>query len=363
MPPLEPIPGWRASGSLGPAQRFVLRIPARWNGRLVVAGTPAQRSEFACDRILSDPLLARGYAYASGNKGQGDGAVLLAAGRRLAMGGVPLPRLMLPDGRGVVFWQHAPGHRMEGWLEDFLALTQAAQAIVAEVCGRGPELTYAVGVSNGGYQVRRAIEESDRYAGALAWNAVLWTPEHNLLNVTRASAALDAGRPEEVEALGFPPDVRARSGDDSLYRKNQRIYWQTAGWLHAVHLDPRTSLAYGDVRDPEPAESWQPRLGAWEPGEAVAERIRGFANTGRIRCKLIDLASEYDHFIPPAVHLAPYRALVAAAGRADLYRSDILPNAQHVDTWSEDPSYPRMRPGHPRVLAAFDELVAWVEGG
>ena len=39
-PPLDPIPGWRTTGSLWPAERFIVRIPQRWNGRLVVAGTP-----------------------------------------------------------------------------------------------------------------------------------------------------------------------------------------------------------------------------------------------------------------------------------------------------------------------------------
>ncbi|HEX3550213.1 MAG TPA: hypothetical protein VHT53_07560, partial [Candidatus Elarobacter sp.] len=42
--PPDPIPGRRLRGSLGPAQRFEVRIPDRWNGRLVVAGAPAQRS-------------------------------------------------------------------------------------------------------------------------------------------------------------------------------------------------------------------------------------------------------------------------------------------------------------------------------
>ncbi|HXF34454.1 MAG TPA: hypothetical protein VN603_07775 [Candidatus Acidoferrales bacterium] len=30
---------------------------------MVVAGCPGQRSEFACDRIFGDVMLARGYAY------------------------------------------------------------------------------------------------------------------------------------------------------------------------------------------------------------------------------------------------------------------------------------------------------------
>jgi len=359
--PPEPIPGRRATRSLGPAERFVVRIPDRWNGRLVVAGTPAQRSEFACDRLFGDPLLARGYAYAASNKGEGDGALLLEPGRRITIEGAELPRLMLPDGRGVSFWFHAPGHRQERWRDDFVAITERARELVAVAHGREPEATYAIGLSNGGYQVRRAIESSDLYDGALTWNAALWTPEHNLLVLAEAIDAMEHGAPARIEALDFPPDVRGIDGD-TLYAKNLRVYWSVTAWLHAMHLDPTTSIAYGDVNDPAPAESWNGRISSWRPTAAVRERIAGFANTGRIRCKLIDLASEYDHLIPPKLHFAPYGKLVDAAGKRDRYRAELILHAQHVDPWSEDPNYPNMELGYPRVMAAFDELVAWVEG-
>jgi hypothetical protein len=359
--PPDPIPGRRASGSLGPAQRFVVRIPDRWNGRLVVAGTPAQRSEFACDRLFGDPLLARGYAYAASNKGQGDGALLLEPGHRITIAGVEMPRMLLPDGRGVSFWFHAPGHLMERWRDDFVAITERAHEIIAATCGREPEATYAVGLSNGGYQVRRAIESSDLYDGALTWNAALWTPEHNLLVLTEAIAAMGQGDTARVEALGFPPDVRGLDGN-TLYHKNLLAYWYVTAWLHATHLDPTTSLAYGDVDDPAPAESWNGRIAAWRATPAVRERIAGFANTGNIRCKLIDLASEFDHLIPPKLHFAPYGDLVDAAGKRGHYRAEMIARAQHVDPWSEDPNYPSMQLGYPSVMAAFDELITWIEG-
>jgi hypothetical protein len=68
-PARYPVPGTQVRASLGPGQRFVLRLPAVWNGKLVVCGTPATRSEFASDAILGDFLLARGYAFAASNKG------------------------------------------------------------------------------------------------------------------------------------------------------------------------------------------------------------------------------------------------------------------------------------------------------
>jgi hypothetical protein len=361
----RPIAGRFVAGSLWPHERFLLRIPERWNGRLVVAGTPAQRSEFACDRLFAEPLLARGFAYVSGNKGLGDGVALLDAGVRLEVDGAQLPRFALPGGRGVSFWQHAPGMRIERWLEEYLALAEIGSDALRALHGSAPRATYAVGLSNGGYQVRRAIETSDAFAGALTWNAVLWTPEHNVLrHLPQAIAAMEAAMPGAVAAFGFPPDVAAAEGDGSLYRKNLGAYWYVTAWLHAMHLDPETSLAYGDTADPERADAWSAKIGTWrfERDPRIAERVAAFSNTGRIRCKTIELASEYDHLIAPLMHLAPYAALVAGAGAASSYRLRLLAAAQHVDAWADDPAYPQMRPAHARVMVAFDELVRWVEG-
>jgi hypothetical protein len=358
----DPIAGRRVAGSLAPAQRFLLRVPERWNGGLVVAGTPGQRTEFACDLLFGDPLLARGYAYIAGNKGQGDGAVFLQPGATFAVDGAPVPRFFLPGGSALGLWQLAPGHTIEAWSDDFLALTGLAQELIADMHGRAPERIYAVGLSNGGYQVRRAIERSAAFAGALTWNAVLWTPRHNVLRYLPAAiAALEAGRPQDLGALGIPPDVVGTDGT-SLYQRNLLTYYYITGWLHAMQLDPATSVAYGDTTDVAAAESWQARIGSWrlEDSPRVAERIAGFANTGAIGCKLIELAAEFDHLVPPQVHDAPYGELVRAAGFAERRRSTVVPFAQHVDSWSELPEFPHMRTAYHRVWAAFDELVEWV---
>jgi hypothetical protein len=343
-----------------------LRIPDAWNGRLVIAGTPGQRSEYACDALFGDPLLARGYAYACGNKGNGDGVALLAPGSALHVGGVAMPRFALPNGYGLGFWQHAFGHTMQRWLDETLQLAVRARELLEQLCGRVPEATYGIGLSNGGYQIRRAIESSDLFDGALLWNAVLWTEEQNVLrSIAGALAAVAAGRPGDAVRFGFPPDVTAADGTSSLYAKNLAAYWTVTLWLHAMQLDPETSIAYGDVDVPEPSESWIARLSNWryDRSPEIARRVAAFANTGAVACKTIDVASEYDHLIPPAVHHEPYANLVRQAGASDRYRARILPMAQHVDPWSEDLQYPSMRPGYPGVMRAWDELVAWVEGG
>jgi hypothetical protein len=150
----------------------------------------------------------------------------------------------------------------------------------------------------------------------------------------------------------------------SLYERNHSVYWVITAWLHAMIFDPETSIPYEDVRRPEPAESWNGRIAQWrfDRSPRIRERVAAYAHRGDLQTKLIDLASEYDHLLPPGMHFHPYGKLVAAAGKSRFYRGEIIPNAQHVDAWSEDPNYPQMRPGLPRVLAAFDELVKWVEG-
>ncbi|MGH7714470.1 MAG: hypothetical protein ACREML_00595 [Vulcanimicrobiaceae bacterium] len=145
-PPAEAIPGWRVTGSLWPGERYIARIPRKWNGRLVVAGTPSQRSEFANDRIFSDPLLARGFAYVCGNKSQGDSHVILSSGARLEIDGVTMPRFPVPGGLEISFWQHAPGSTLERWMDEFFAITERAQEAIADLHHRSPEAIYAVGL-------------------------------------------------------------------------------------------------------------------------------------------------------------------------------------------------------------------------
>ena len=64
-PATEPIPGTQVTGSYAEGERYVVRVPDSWNGKLVVAGTPGLRSEFANDAIWGDFVLSRGFAFAS----------------------------------------------------------------------------------------------------------------------------------------------------------------------------------------------------------------------------------------------------------------------------------------------------------
>lgn len=61
--------------------QFVIRLPQHWNGGLVVAGPPGIRRQYASDVIISDSVLAKGYAYASTDKGN-SGPMLYTDGEK-----------------------------------------------------------------------------------------------------------------------------------------------------------------------------------------------------------------------------------------------------------------------------------------
>ena len=79
-PRLEPRLAVRASG-----------CPEHWNGKLVVTGAPGIRKQYAADYVIGDFAVARGYAYASTDKGN-DGTTFYQDGdeaRRRARGVEP----------------------------------------------------------------------------------------------------------------------------------------------------------------------------------------------------------------------------------------------------------------------------------
>lgn len=210
-------------GSLGPGQRFVLRVPDAWNGKLVVAGTPAVRSEFASDAIWSDYVLARGYAFAASNKcipfnGYLDDAANVPA--RLAyrlpfeVPGVDLRGKALRFG---ALEPHSIGVAQQ--FADYVATIETVKALLAERYGEEPRRTYAVGLSMGGAQVRWLLETHPELAdGGVEWASVFWSPESNLLTQLPGFLAMmpryvasgfgDRATHDAIVALGFPPDRR-----------------------------------------------------------------------------------------------------------------------------------------------------------
>src|SRR5258705_70706 len=156
-----------ASDPVGQA-RFLLRLPNDWNGRLVVAGASGTRSEFNGDFAWSDFVVQKGYAYASQNKGVLNLFLVTLA--------PPLPadplacRLNPASPVFVHFFDNDPGQPFTRWAEFMIKAAELARDGVKAGYGHSPRYTYAVGTSNGGYQVRRAVELApELFDGGVDW--------------------------------------------------------------------------------------------------------------------------------------------------------------------------------------------------
>ena len=166
--------------------QFVIRLPERWNGQLVVTGAPGVRKQYANDYIISDWVLSQGYAYASTDKGN-SGTSFFNNGAR-----------------------SAPGQAVREWHDRVSELTVAAQQVVQQRYGRTPDRTWMTGISNGGYLTRWQLENRpELYDGGVDWEGSLFQAEAPNLLTYLPTALREypqaAGRP------GRPPaHVRRR---------------------------------------------------------------------------------------------------------------------------------------------------------
>ena len=322
------VPGRLVTGTLPDDHhaRFLLRLPRAWNGRLVVAASSGITDETTYDVYFSDYLLSRGFAFAATDKGV----------RRRVLDGTTMLMPMIPESSVAV------------WASRLEALAEYARELAARRYGRVPEKTYAAGLSNGGFIARRAAESaSGLFDGALEISGVLWRSDSgNLLR--ELPAALRATRREPwdrpaLEALGF----NAGGAWDPVLALYRSVYWEASLGFFLADLDPAYAGPLEDYDlDARPAD--------------VRARIAGLQNTGDLRVPLISISGERDYLISCAGHARAYETLVRARGKGALHRAKYFPNSAHIDTNRGLFSF--VEPLMPRAHAAFDELVAWVEG-
>ena len=176
---LNTLHGWNHDS------QFVIRLPRKWNGGLVVAGPPGIRRQYASDVIISDTVLAKGYAYASTDKGNSGPAVFT-------------------DGVN-------PGDAIAEWHTRLTQLTIAAKNVVEQRYHREPHRTYVAGFSAAGYLARWQLENRPGlYDGGIAWSSVLMTPDRNLLTyLPTALRNYPAVRSDRIGA-GAPGTARRR---------------------------------------------------------------------------------------------------------------------------------------------------------
>lgn len=170
------VPGIQVKGIIGDAH-FVMRIPDKWNGRLVVGAPGGTGSELSADQRLSDYILTKfdengnSYAYAYTDK---------------SARGEIIPNIhgeIKKAWRGRTAFLHPEdGHAT--WNKRMHELTVAAKDVIEKMKGERPKYTYIDGQSNGGYVTRYALEnDPELYDGGVDWMGVLWTPEVNNISI------------------------------------------------------------------------------------------------------------------------------------------------------------------------------------
>jgi hypothetical protein len=374
-PVTKAVPGLQldariASDPTGQA-RFLLRLPNDWNGRLVVAGASGTRSEFNGDFAWSDYVVQKGYAYASQNKG--------VLNLQFSTAADPLACRLNPASTLFVhFYDNDPGQPFTRWAEFMIKAAQLARDGAKAGYGRSPHFTYAVGTSNGGYQVRRAVELApELFDGGVDWEgtfvdahapniltdlppAILNFPDYVASGFSSASTAA-----KNIVAAGYPPDIV--SGVFSLWQNYSNSFWEVTQCQWQKRLDP----AYDTYGSGTGTYNYVSRLSFSDVGAQFA----AFATTGKIRSPLITVAGTMDALLPIDHHARAYARKVAAASkhkrhgvdRDDRDRDDTKPayrlyeiqNGNHIET--NQLTFPQLELIEPHAQRAFDLLVNQVE--
>ncbi|MGW0393454.1 3-hydroxybutyrate oligomer hydrolase family protein [Streptomyces sp. NPDC003042] len=324
--------------------QFVIRLPDRWNGGLVIAGSPGVREQYANDRAIGDWVLARGYAFAATDKGN----------------------------TGTAFHRDGaePGDAVAEWNERVTQLTRAARSVVAQRYLRPPSRTLATGISNGGYLVRWQLENHpELYDGGVDWEGPLWRTEGPhlftflppALRSYPAYAAGGAGAEparQEMLAAGFP------AGSEFLWPFHHQYYWDLTQRIYREEFDPHFdgSVEAGTPYCPSGTAGCDADYDyAARPGE-VHRAVERISLTGRIGRPLITLHGTLDVLLPIGPDSDVYARMVRDAGRGGLFRYYRVEGGTHVDSLFD--VFPdRLRPLVPCHRSAFTALEGWLGRG
>ena len=321
--------------------QFVVRLPARWNGKLVVSGAPGTRRQYANDFLISDWVLSKGYAFARPTRAT---TAPVLQGRLVARR--VDPRVEPP--------RHPahPGHR----------------GVVKQRYGHAPRRTYMFGISNGGYLTRWQLENHPRlYDGGLDWEGTLFRAAGpNLLtylpaalkNYPTYAATGDQQAHDAIIRAGFAP------GSEFLWPYHHSYYWDLTQRLYREELDPTYdgALDAGIPFCPSGTPSCDADYDYAKRPQAVKDAVRSVQLTGRIGKPMITLHGSLDTLLPPKTDSNVYDRLVDRSGRGGKHRYYRIEDGTHVDGLYT--TYPdRLRPMLPCARTAFTDLTRWVERG
>ncbi len=323
--------------------QFVLRLPDDWNGKLVVTGAPGIRRQYSNDFLISDWVLARGYAFASTDKGN-SGTRFYADGKE-------------------------PGDAVLEWHRRVAQLTRAAKTAVRQRYGRAPERTYVTGISNGGYLTRWQLERFPKlYDGGVDWEGTLFRAKGPnlftylptaLREYPRYQATGNEQSHDAMVAAGFEP------GSEFIWPDHYVVYWDLTQRVYREEFDPGydgAAQAGTPFCQPGTVSACDADYDYASRPKAVKDAVRKVSLTGDIRRPMLTLHGTLDALLPIRTDSDVYRKMVRRQGRGSLHRYYVIADGTHVDSLYD--AYPtRLRPILPCQRSAFEALEAWVEDG
>jgi len=382
------VEGWFAHDPTNEA-RFLLRFPDTWNGKLVVAGASGTRSEFNGDWAWSDYVLPQGYAYASQNKG-----VLNLYFASLASATQPATdplacRLNPSSTLWAHFYDNDPQKPFTQWTHYMILTTRLAQEAVKENYHHHAHRTYAVGTSNGGYQVRRALEEAPEiFDGGVDWEGTFIDPRgpNILIDLPPAIKNFPAyqasgydpnsAAAQNIEAAGYPPDIvnhdpTTHAVTDSLWLHYSNSFWEVTACQWQERFDP-TYNTYGS------GLGNYDYLSRIHTVHGVFRSVDKVETTGDIGKPLITVAGTMDALLPIKRGARAYEHKVLESrrhhhedwGKDDrederdghhhpAYRLYEVQNGNHIE--ANVTFFPQLVIIQPHAQTAFDLLVDHVE--
>ena len=317
--------------------QFVLRMPDRWNGGLVITGAPGTREQYANDFLISDFVLGQGYAFASTDKGN----------------------------NGLNFHNDGaqPGDAVVEWHRRVTELTRAAKAAVRTRYGRLPSRTYMAGISNGGYLTRWQLENNPHlFSGGVDWEGTLFTAQGpNLFTYLPTAVRYTLGQAgsAEMHAAGFPQT------SEPLWPFHRTVYWGLTQKTYRAEFDPTydpacpgASVGTTLAQILAPCASDATYDYASRPQE-VKDAVARVSLTGDIKRPLITLHGTDDALLPISTDSDVYDEMVEDHKRARLHRYYVVEGGNHVDSLvTYDPGH--LRPMLPCFRTAFHALTSWV---